>query len=318
MRADDARECSGAGSSSGSGGPGASAAPDAVLRIGGLTAGPGRPVVMAVINRSADSFYTAAPTTEAAVRDAADAYAAGARIVDIGGVRAGRGPHVGIEEEIGRICPVIEAIHREIPDLVVSADTFRAPVAREAVAVGAHIVNDTWAGADPDLPLVAAEAGAGLVCSHTGGLDPRTDAHRSHYGLLPEDVVDDALGGVLTLAERAHSVGVPQERILLDPTPDFGKNTRHSLTVLRHIRSFADHGMPVLLAISRKDFIGESVDAAAPEQRLPATLAATAYAVEHGVAVIRAHDAAATVQVVDMIGAILGTTEPRRSVRGLR
>ncbi|HLS34480.1 MAG TPA: dihydropteroate synthase [Brevibacterium sp.] len=291
---------------------------DAVLRIGDLTAGPGRPVVMAVINRSVDSFYTASPTTEAAVRAAADAHAAGAGIVDIGGVRAGRGPHVGVEEEIARICPVIEAIHAELPELVVSADTYRAPVARAAVAAGARVVNDTWAGADPDLPLVAAEAGAGLVCSHTGGLDPRTDAHRSSYGLLPEDVVDDALDGVLALARRAQALGVPAERILLDPTPDFGKNTRHSLAVLRRIRSFADHGMPVLLAISRKDFIGESVDARTPAQRLPATLAATAYAVEHGVAVIRAHDAAETVQVVDMIGAILGTSEPHRSVRGLR
>lgn len=310
MRHDDARAARG--------GPGASAVSDGLLRIGGLTAGPGRPAVMAVINRSVDSFYTAAPTTEAAVRAAVDAHAAGAGIVDIGGVRAGRGPHVSVEEELGRICPVIEAIHDEIPDLVISADTYRAPVARAAVAIGADIVNDTWAGADPDLPLVAAEAGAGLVCSHTGGLDPRTDAHRSRYGLLPEDVVDDALSGVLTLAERARSVGVPPERILLDPTPDFGKNTRHSLMVLKHIRDFADHGMPVLLAISRKDFIGESVDAGPPEQRLPATLAATAYAVEHGIAVIRAHDAAATVQVVDMVGAILGTTQPRRSVRGLR
>ena len=291
---------------------------DAVLRIGDLTAGPGRAVVMAVINRSVDSFYTASPTTEAAVRAAADAHAAGAGIVDIGGVRAGRGPHVGVEEEIARICPVIEAIHAELPELVVSADTYRAPVARAAVAAGARVVNDTWAGADPDLPLVAAEAGAGLVCSHTGGLDPRTDAHRSSYGLLPEDVVDDALDGVLALARRAQALGVPAERILLDPTPDFGKNTRHSLAVLRRIRSFADHGMPVLLAISRKDFIGESVDARTPAQRLPATLAATAYAVEHGVAVIRAHDAAETVQVVDMIGAILGTSEPHRSVRGLR
>lgn len=291
---------------------------DAVLRIGDLTAGPGRPVVMAVINRSVDSFYTASPTTEAAVRAAADAHAAGAGIVDIGGVRAGRGPHVGVEEEIARICPVIEAIHAELPELVVSADTYRAPVARAAVAAGARVVNDTWAGADPELPLVAAEAGAGLVCSHTGGLDPRTDAHRSSYGLLPEDVVDDALDGVLALARRAQALGVPAERILLDPTPDFGKNTRHSLAVLRRIRSFADHGMPVLLAISRKDFIGESVDARTPAQRLPATLAATAYAVEHGVAVIRAHDAAETVQVVDMIGAILGTSEPHRSVRGLR
>lgn len=290
----------------------------AVLRIGEVAAGPGRPAVMAVINRSVDSFHTSAPTTEAAIRAAEDAFTAGAAIVDIGGVRAGRGPHVGIQEEIDRICPVIEAVHREIPGLVVSADTYRAPVARAAVAAGARIVNDTWAGADPDLPTVAAEAGAGLVCSHTGGLGPRTDAHRDRYGLLPDDVVKAALDGVLGLAARARDAGVPRERILLDPTPDFGKNTRHSLTLLRHIDRFAAHDMPVLLAISRKDFIGESVGAHTPGARLPATLAATAYAVEHGVAVIRAHDVAATVQTVTMIGAIIGTNEPRRSVRGLR
>lgn len=291
---------------------------DAVLRIGGVSAGPGDPAVMAVINRSLDSFHTSAPSTEAAIRAAESAHAAGAAIVDIGGVRAGRGPHVGIQEEIDRICPVIDALHREIPALVVSADTYRAPVARAAVAAGARIVNDTWAGADPDLPLVAAEAGAGLVCSHTGGLDPRTDAHRNRYGLLLEDVVDAALEGVLQLAARAREAGVPRERILLDPTPDFGKNTRQSLAVLRHIDRFAAHDMPVLLAISRKDFIGESVGAQTPAERLPATLAATAYAVEHGVAVIRTHDVAATVQAVTMIGAIRGTAEPRRSVRGLR
>lgn len=290
----------------------------AILSIDGVTAEPGKPVVMAVINRSADSFYTSAPTADAAVRDAVAAHSAGAAIVDIGGVRAGRGPHVSINEEIDRICPVIDAIHREIPGLVVSADTYRAPVARAALAAGARIVNDTWAGADPDLPTVAAEAGAGLVCSHTGGLDPRTDAHRNSYGLLPDDVVDAALHGVLALAERAQDAGVPRERLLLDPTPDFGKNTRQSLAVVRHISRFAEHGMPVLLAISRKDFIGESVDAQDPAARLPATLATTAHAVAHGVAVIRAHDVAETVQVVTMIGAILGTIEPRRSVRGLR
>lgn len=291
---------------------------DAVLRIGEVSAGPGKPAVMAVINRSLDSFHTSAPSTEAAIRAAEAAHTAGAAIVDIGGVRAGRGPHVGVQEEIDRICPVIDALHREMPRLVVSADTYRAPVARAAVAAGARIVNDTWAGADPELPAVAAEAGAGLVCSHTGGLDPRTDAHRNRYGLLPDDVVDAALDGVLALAARARDAGVPRERILLDPTPDFGKNTRQSLAVLRHIDRFAAHDMPVLLAISRKDFIGESVDAQTPGARLPATLAATAYAVEHGVAVIRAHDVAATVHTVTMIGAILGTTEPRRSVRGLR
>lgn len=292
--------------------------PTGELRVGSLAAGPGRPAVMAVINRSTDSFYVSEPTTESAVRAAAAAQQAGADIVDIGGVRAGRGPEVSVQEEIDRVCPVIEAIHEQLPGLVISADTFRAPVARAALRAGAHIVNDTWAGADPELPAVAAEAGAGLVCSHTGGLDPRTDAHRSAYGLLPHHVVDDAVRGVLDLASRARDAGIPPERILLDPTPDFGKSTRQSLLLLRSIGRFAEHGMPVLLAISRKDFIGESVDAHTPAERLAGTLAATAYAVEHGAAVIRTHDVGDTVHTIRMISAILGTVEPRRSVRGLR
>lgn len=294
------------------------AGPPGPLRIGPLEARAGRPVVMAVINRSVDSFHVSEPTADSAVRAAARAQEAGAAIVDIGGVRAGRGPHVGVEEEIDLVCPVIAAIHSQLPGLVISADTYRAPVARAAVAAGARIVNDTWAGADPDLPVVAAEAGAGLVCSHTGGLDPRTDAHRNSYGLLPDHVVDHALNGVLALARRAREAGIPADRILLDPTPDFGKNTRQSLLLLRNIARFTGAGMPVLLAISRKDFIGESVDATTPAARLPATLAATAYAVEHGVSVIRAHDVAETVDTIRMIGAITGEAEPLRSVRGLR
>src|SRR5690606_15019939 len=110
--------------------------------------------------------------------------------------------------EIDRICPVIAAAHEQLPDLVISADTYRAPVARAALAAGARILNDTWAGADPELPEVAAAAGAGIVCSHTGGLAPRTDAHRSRYGLLPGDVVTDALDGVAALARRAQEAGV--------------------------------------------------------------------------------------------------------------
>ncbi|WP_291791878.1 dihydropteroate synthase [Brevibacterium sp.] len=288
------------------------------LRVGGLVAGPGAPAVMTVVNRSVDSFFESADSTEAAVRAAGAAHAAGAAVVDIGGVRAGRGPHVSTQEEIDRICPVIAAVHEQLPDLVISADTYRAPVARAALAAGARILNDTWAGADPELPEVAAAAGAGIVCSHTGGLAPRTDAHRSRYGLLPGDVVTDALDGVAALARRAREAGVPAARVLVDPTPDFGKNTRHSLLLLRRIEEFARLGMPVLLAISRKDFIGEAVGAATPAERLPATLAATAYAVEHGVSVIRTHDTAATVQVIDMVTALMGTREPRRSVRGLR
>lgn len=287
------------------------------LRIGALEAGPGNPTVMAVVNLSRDSFYTSAADAEAAVAQAEEAAAAGAGIVDIGGVRAGRGPEVTPAQEIDLICPVIEAIRTRLPDLVVSADTYRAETAEAALAAGAGILNDTWAGSDPGLPELAAAAGAGFVCSHTGGLRPRTDAHRSRYGLLPDDVVDIVTAALADSAARAQAGGIPAERILLDPTPDFGKGTRQSLALIREISRFASLGSPVLLAISRKDFVGEATGVAAPEGRLAGTLAATAYAVEHGVSVIRAHDVAATADVIAMIGAITGAREPTRSVRGV-
>lgn len=289
----------------------------AVFRVGDLEAGPGRPAIMAVVNRSTDSFYTSASSTEEAVLWAERVHAAGAAIIDIGGVRAGRGREIGIEEEIGRVCPVIEALHAELPDLIISVDTWRAEVARAAVGVGARLLNDTWAGADPALAEVAGASGTGLVCSHTGGQAPRTDAHRNVYGSTSEDIVGAVIDGIAELVEKARAAGVEDERILADPTPDFGKNTRQSLMLMRRLDVLTTGRHAVLLAISRKDFVGEATGVADPAARLPGTLAATALAVDAGVGVIRTHDVEATQQVIDMVLAVRGDAEPRRSVRGL-
>ena len=153
------------------------------------------------------------------------------------------------------------------PDLVISVDTWRAGVARVVIDAGADLLNDTWAGADPELVPVAAAGGVGLVCSHTGGLGPRTDPHRVAY----DDVVADVVAVTTGAAERAVAAGVRRDAILIDPTHDFGKNTYHSLELTRRLDELTATGWPVLVALSRKDFIGETLDLPADE-RLHGTL----------------------------------------------
>ncbi|UVI37586.1 dihydropteroate synthase [Brevibacterium spongiae] len=279
---------------------------------------PGSPAIMAVINRTTDSFYESAATLDEAISAVAAATAEGAQIVDIGGVRAGRGREISVAEEIDRVCPTIEAVADAHPDVLISVDTWRHEVAEAACRAGAGLLNDTWAGVDPQLAAVAARHEVGIVCSHTGGLDPRTDAHRNRYGLHAGDVVDATESGVIELAEAARAAGVPDERIIIDPTPDFGKNTYHSLRLLRDLSRFTATGFAVLLAISRKDFIGETIGDVSPEDRLHGTIAATALAVERGASMIRTHDVRATADAIAVALAITGEADPKHTVRGLR
>lgn len=280
-----------------------------------------RPAVMAIINRTRDSFW--AGNRHAALEDAMAALhaavALGADIVDVGGVRAGQeGEHVSAAAEIDRVVPFLEAARAAYPELVLSLDTWRSEVARAAAGC-VDLVNDTWAGHDPELVGVAAQVGAGVVCSHTGGLPPRTDPVDVRYADAHGDdelaVVRDVLRVLAAGAERARSAGVPAERILIDPTLDFGKTTRNSLVTLRHTADVAALGYPVLQALSRKDFVGETLDLPADE-RLEGTLAATAVAAWLGTSVFRAHDVQATRRVVDMVASIRGDRAPALSVRG--
>lgn len=277
---------------------------------------------MAIINRTPDSFWGGNRHIEltsalVALREAVEA---GADIVDVGGVRAGQeGPVVDADEELRRVMPFLEAARGEFPDLVLSLDTWRSEVAREAGSVGLDLVNDTWAGHDPELVHVAADTGAGMVVSHTGGLPPRTDPVAVRYADGEGDdelaVVRDVLRGLARGAEAAVDAGIPAERVLIDPTLDFGKTTRHSLTVLRHTGDLAGLGYPILQALSRKDFIGETLDLAT-DDRLEGTLAATAIAAWLGATVFRAHDVRATRRVVDMVASIRGDRPPTRAARG--
>jgi dihydropteroate synthase len=285
-----------------------------VLRLGGQTFAPGEHAVMAIVNRTPDSFFDRGATfaADAALRAVEQAVGEGARIIDIGGVKAGPGAEVGVAEEIDRTVATIAAVRAAFPDVVISIDTWRAEVAREAVAAGADLLNDTWAGADPALARVAAETGVGLVCSHAGGLAPRNRPHRAAF----DDVVADVVRTVTALADRAVSLGVRRDGILIDPAHDFGKNTRHSLEITRRLDELTGTGWPVLVALSNKDFIGETLDLPV-DQRLEGTLAATAVSAWLGARVFRAHQVRPTRRVLDMIASIRGDRPPALSRRGL-
>lgn len=289
--------------------------------LGGHEFGTTAPVVMAIVNRTPDSFYAAgrAPDEDAGRAAVDRAVAAGAEIVDIGGVRAGHGPEVDVAEECRRVVGLVAWTVRHHPGIAVSVDTWRAPVARAVCDAGAHLLNDTWAGWDPEIARVAAEYGVGLVCSHTGGATPRTDPFRVRYpGRGPDAVVDDVVDRLRRAAAAAVELGVDARSVLVDPTHDFGKNSWHSLALLRHTGRLAALGHPVLMALSRKDFVGETLAEDDPADRLPGTLAASAVAAWSGACVFRAHDVAATRQVLDMVAAIRGELAPARAVRGLQ
>jgi dihydropteroate synthase len=288
------------------------------LRLRGRTNFASSPAVMGIINRTNDSFFAGNrhADLESAKRALDEAVAAGADIVDIGGVRAGQqGETVEAQEEIDRVIPFVAHARTAHPDLVLSLDTWRSEVAAEAGHHGIDLVNDTWAGHDPELVHVAARIGAGVVCSHTGGLPPRTDPVKVTYGPDPLDVVRDVLRTLADGAQQAGLAGIPEDRILIDPTLDFGKTTAHSLEVLRHTADVAELGFPILQALSRKDFVGESLGLEA-DHRLEGTLASTAIAAWLGATVFRAHDVRATRRVVDMVAVIRGDRMPVRAVRG--
>ncbi|MET9199850.1 dihydropteroate synthase [Gordonia sp. NPDC003585] len=273
-----------------------------------------RALVMAIVNRTPDSFYDkgASFADDAAQARIARVVDEGADIVDVGGVKAGPGEHVDAATEAARVVPMIAWIRETHPDLLISVDTWRSDVADAACAAGADLINDTWAGSDPDLVHVAATRGAGIVCSHTGGATVRTRPHRVGY----QNIVGEVVAELTTAAARAADAGVARDSIVIDPTHDFGKNTHHGLALLRHVKDLVNTGWPVLMALSNKDFVGETLGVDL-EQRLEGTLAATALSAEHGARIFRVHEVAATRRVVDMVAAIAGTRPPARTVRGL-
>ena len=199
------------------------------------------------------------------------------------------------------------------PDLVISVDTWRASVGDAACAAGADVLNDAWGGADPELVDVAAAHDVAIICTHTGGATPRTRPYRVEY----DDVVRSAIDDTVAYAERALAAGVARESIVIDPAHDFGKNTFHSLELTRRLGEMVDTGWPVLVSLSNKDFVGETLDRPVGE-RLLGTLAATAICAMAGARIYRVHEVVETRQVVDMAWTIAGRRPPARAIRGLQ
>ena len=286
-----------------------------ILRLGRHSYDENARLVMAIVNRTPDSFYDkgatwAADAAKDRVRQVVDE---GADIVDIGGIKAAPGAEIDAAEEMHRVVDFVAWVRGAYPEVVISVDTWRAEVARAVCAEGADLINDAWGGADPELPGVAADFDVALVCTHTGGVTPRTRPFRMEY----DDVVADIIESVVGQAHRAVTLGVDPQRILIDPAHDFGKNTWHSLAATRRLNDLVDTGWPVLVSLSNKDFVGESLDLPVGE-RLTGTLAATAISAWLGAHVYRVHEVVETRQVLDMVSTIAGIRAPAITTRGLQ
>jgi dihydropteroate synthase len=288
--------------------------PPQVLRLGQHAFAPSQLLVMAIVNRTPDSFFQPGITWDqtAAMERVHSVVAEGADIVDIGGIPARPGDEVDVREEIRRTIPFVAAVRDAYPTLAISVDTWRHEVGREACAAGADLLNDTWGGWDSRLAEVAAEFGAGIVCSHAGHLPPRTRPFRVAY----DDVMEDVLATTLSLAARAVDLGVEPSRVIIDPAHDFGKNSWHSLEITRRLAELVETGWPVLVSLSNKDFIGETLDVPVDE-RLAGTLGATAVSAWLGARIFRAHHVLETRHVLNTVSAIRGDIPPKRAVRGL-
>jgi dihydropteroate synthase len=264
-----------------------------------------RVAVMAVVNRTPDSFFDKGATfaLDRAVQASLQAAADGADWVDIGGVPFGRGPVVTVSEEVERVVPVIEAV-TAASDVVISVDTHNAEVARRSIAAGAGVINDTSGLWDPDMVGVIADSGATLVLTHS--LQPPRSAHPSpQYG----DVVTEVAEFLREKVAVAVAGGIPRDRLIVDPGHDLNKNTRHSLELTRRLDEIVAIGLPTLAAVSNKDFIGESIDRE-QGRRLEGSLAAAVACILKGARIVRMHDVPATVAAVRMTEAILGMREP--------
>ena len=268
-------------------------------------------LVMGILNRTPDSFFDGGRMgLEASVDHAVRMVAAGADMLDIGGVKAGPGADVSTEEELERTVPLVAEVARATP-APISVETARPAIATAAIEAGAGIINDVSALGDEELARVCARTGAGLVVMHNGGQIRGRPRHPRY---------DDVVVAVIEEFERGASValaaGMSDDQLIVDPGLDFGKTTYHSLELMRRLDELTALDWPVLVAPSRKDVVGETL-ALPPDERLEGTLALIAMSVLKGAAIVRVHDVEATVRVVRMTEAVLGDRPPSHPVRGL-
>jgi dihydropteroate synthase len=261
-----------------------------------------RTLVMGIVNVTPDSFSDGGmfENAEAAVKHGLGLLEEGADILDVGGESTRPGSDlVGADEEAGRVLPVLEGLLRDAPEALLSVDTRKAAVAREALGAGADVVNDIGAGADPDMFGVVAAAGAGMVLMHMKG-EPKTMQSDPRY----DDVVAEVRSFLAERIEAAVAAG-NGHRLCIDPGIGFGKNLEHNLELLRSIGALREVGAPVLVGVSRKRFVGQLSGADDPIRRLEGSLAAAAWCASQGVEMVRVHDVGPTVRALRVVDAIV-------------
>jgi dihydropteroate synthase len=261
--------------------------------------------LMAIINRTPDSFYDGGRTfgLDAAVAAALQAVDDGADWLDIGGVPFSPGPALDATEEADRVVPVIAAIAAR-SDVIISVDTFLPEVAEQSIRAGAHVINDTTGLQDPNLAAVVAASDAHLVITHSLAR-PRTAYPRPQYA----DVVAEVSDFLRRKADLAMELGVRPEKIIIDPGHDLNKNTLHSLEITRRFAEIAAVGFPALAAVSNKDFIGETLDQD-KQDRVEGSLAAAVMCILGGARIVRMHNVSAANSAVRFTEAALGWREP--------
>ncbi|HEY4896386.1 MAG TPA: dihydropteroate synthase [Solirubrobacteraceae bacterium] len=270
-----------------------------------------RPLLMGIVNASPDSFSDGGLHVglDSQVALAAELLTAGADILDIGGESASTGrPPVEATDEIALVVPLIERVVGEL-GAIVSVDTYKPAVARAAIAAGASIVNDVSGLRDPELAGVCAATGAALVLMHTRAEPRRPLQDPDLYRDIAAEVHTFLAGRIALAQER----GMAFEQLIVDPGPDFAKTPAQTIELLAELPRLHELGRPLLLAVSRKDFIG-ALTGRAPRERLAGTLAAVAHGVSHGAHILRVHDVAAAADFLTVRAALEGELQPGRDL----
>jgi len=284
-----------------------------------------RTYVMGILNITPDSFsgdglISKGDLLQVAVGQAKEFLANGADILDVGGesTRPGSEP-VTTDEELERVVPVIREIAKEIPNALISIDTYKAKVAEEAFKAGAHILNDVWAlRADPELASVAWKFNAPVILMHNrsnpASVEVRAQLGNAYIGSEYQNLIEDVKRELLVSVELAKKAGIEESHIILDPGIGFGKTREHNLELINRLDEIRALGYPVLLGASRKSFIGFTLDLPA-DQRVEGTAATVAIGIARGADIVRVHDVKEIARVAKMTDALVRDTRAERSER---
>lgn len=274
-----------------------------------------RTYVMGILNVTPDSFsgdglMSSGNLVERSVRQAGHFLKHKVDIIDIGGESTRPGSQtVDADEEMKRVLPVIQAVSKQFPEILISIDTYKSQVAEEAFKAGAHILNDVWAlRADPELASVAMKFNVPVILMHNrsdpASVEVREQLGNAYIGPEYENLIEDVKRELLVSVEIAKTAGIDERQIILDPGIGFGKTREHNLELINRLDEIRALGYPVLLGPSRKSFIGFTLDQPA-DQRVEGTAAAIAVGIARGADIVRVHDVKEMVRVAKMTDAIV-------------